>query len=142
MMFLNRFLVSRRPNLNYVKEFHSSRRRFGLEEFFDSRNRFKVRENPVAGRGWEASELRRKSFDDLHKLWFVLYKERNVLLTETQRARRNNLRIKFPQRKHHVRKSMARIKRVLSERRAAYRRSLAQEKEDEEKYDSPPNSST
>ena len=50
-----------------------------------------------------------------------MYKERNVLLTESARARRNGMRLKYPQRKAAVRKSMARIKQVLAERRKIYR---------------------
>ena len=101
--------------------FRSTRPALGLEEFYDARHRSKVPEDFGGGRAWEASELRRKSFDDLHKLWYVLYKERNVLLTESARARRNVMRIKHPQRKTAVKLSMARIKQVLAERRQAYR---------------------
>ena len=116
----------------WSRNFRASGARFGLEEFFDSRNRDWCKEEPIAGRAWEASELRRKSFVDLHKLWYVLLKERNVLLTETNRARRFNMRIKAPERKRAVRKGMARIKLVLSERRAAYRIVIDKEKEAQE----------
>lgn len=109
--------------------FRSSRVRLGLEEFYDSKHQTRASDNPRGGRAWEARELRRKSFADLHKLWYVLYKERNVLLTESQRARRFNMRLKHPERKTAVRKSMGRIKLVLAERRAAYRAALNEEKE-------------
>ena len=101
--------------------FHASGPRRGLEEFYDARHRSKAPEDGAAGRAWEACELRRKSFNDLHRLWWTLYKERNVLLTESARARRNGMRLKYPQRKAAVRKSMARIKQVLAERRKIYR---------------------
>ena len=113
--------------LQSIAALHSTApRNFGLEEFYDTKNRTLANEDMVFGRAWEASELRRKSFDDLHKLWFVLYKERNVLKTEHARARRNLMRIRCPDRKKAVRKSMGRIKLVLSERREAYRDSAKQ----------------
>lgn len=60
-----------------------------------------------------------QSFDDLHKLWFVLYKERNLLLTHKQKLRRT-LRPVIAADEHRyvkVKRSMAAIKHVLDERR-------------------------
>lgn len=52
----------------------------GLMEFFDKENNWKEDEIKV-GRPWKLDDLRIKSNSDLHKLWFVLLKEKNMLLT-------------------------------------------------------------
>eukprot|EP01130_Rhizamoeba_saxonica_P001144 TRINITY_DN11022_c0_g1_i1.p1 TRINITY_DN11022_c0_g1~~TRINITY_DN11022_c0_g1_i1.p1 ORF type:complete len:170 (-),score=24.18 TRINITY_DN11022_c0_g1_i1:41-550(-) len=111
----------------------------GIEEFFDQVT--PEGEKPKTGRAWTASELRLKSFSDLHKLWFVLLKEKNMLLTQREKRRqtKDHDDFKSPIRLRKVRKSMARIKFVVHERkivvdkaklevRELYRQKLSQEK--------------
>ncbi|XP_042518774.1 39S ribosomal protein L47, mitochondrial-like [Macadamia integrifolia] len=87
-----------------------------LEEFFEA-DRNQDDEKPVVyGRSWKASELRLKSWDDLNKLWYVLLKEKNMLMTQRQMLHGQNLRFPNPERLPKVRKSMCRIKHVLTER--------------------------
>ncbi|KAF8645230.1 hypothetical protein AX16_008057 [Volvariella volvacea WC 439] len=92
--------------------------------------RFETLESPESmqklpsGRAWRASELRLKSFKDLHVLWYVLLRERNLLATQKEEARRlgvtnSDLQVSAT-RVHNCRKSMARIKAVINERRVAY----------------------
>jgi large subunit ribosomal protein L47 len=71
----------------------------------------------TVGRSWSAKELRRKSYQDLHKLWYILYKERNMLLTEQQLSRRRQLTFPQPDRFRKIQKSMGAIKQVLGERK-------------------------
>ncbi|KAK0553505.1 54S ribosomal protein L4 mitochondrial [Tilletia horrida] len=80
----------------------------------------------ASSRGYLAPELRLKSSHELHSLWYVLLMERNRLAVSRDEAKRLGLsnllhlhRSNLPQRAHRVRKSMARIKRVLNERRLA-----------------------
>lgn len=79
-----------------------------LEEFFELDSRSTEDEKPVVyGRGWKASELRLKSWDDLHKLWYVLVKEKNMLMTQRQMLHSQNLRFPNPDRIPKARKSMS-----------------------------------
>ncbi len=87
-------------------------RAHGLDAFVDA-NRD---EKTFVGREWSARELRGKSYEDLHRLWYVLVTERNMLLTEKHLAKTNREPMRAPQRMKKVRKSMARIKHVLTER--------------------------
>jgi ribosomal protein L29 len=99
----------------------------GIQQFYDTVT--KPGERPVAGRSWRASELRLKSFSDLHKLWFVLVKEKNMLLTERLAARttapRGSVLFKNPLRLRKVKLSMARIQVVLSERQRVHAETVA-----------------
>lgn len=47
-----------------------------------------VSELLLVARSWKAAELRRKSFKDLHTLWYVLVRERNLLAAQKEEARR------------------------------------------------------
>ncbi|XP_012075127.1 39S ribosomal protein L47, mitochondrial [Jatropha curcas] len=87
-----------------------------LEEFFEADRSQDEDKKVVYGRSWKASELRLKSWDDLQKLWYVLLKEKNMLMTQRQMLHAQNLRFPNPERLPKVRKSMCRIKHVLTER--------------------------
>jgi len=73
-------------------------------------------ESVSTGRKWHSGELRGKSNEDLHKLWYVLLKERNMLLTLRHEAKRQGVPMPGPTRLHKVQKSMAAIKTVIGER--------------------------
>ncbi|TBU43588.1 mitochondrial 39-S ribosomal protein L47 (MRP-L47)-domain-containing protein [Dichomitus squalens] len=76
-----------------------------------------------SGRAWTAAELRRKSFKDLHTLWYVVLRERNLLATQQAEARRmgaNEQTLGLWAKAFRCRKTMARIKYVINERRLAY----------------------
>lgn len=109
----------RRSMLGYMKNPLIKRR--GVEEFIDH-SVFEMKPMMPAGRGWGLKELRRKSFDDLQKLWFVLMKERNMLLTTRNLMRMLQRRFLQPHRLFKVRRSMAGIRQVIKERHmSAYR---------------------
>ncbi|KAL7751345.1 54S ribosomal protein L4 mitochondrial [Sorochytrium milnesiophthora] len=87
----------------------------GLDEFFEGPKSVPV-EKVHTGRPWDAAELRNKSFDDLHKLWYVLLKERNMLATQKEECKRLKVMFLHQDRDRKCRLSMKRIKFVLRER--------------------------
>ncbi|KAI0720491.1 MRP-L47-domain-containing protein [Cerioporus squamosus] len=83
--------------------------------------------NDKSGRAWTAAELRRKSFKDLHTLWYVVLRERNLLATQQAEGRRlgaNEQALGLWAKSYRCRKTMARIKYVINERRLAYEGAL------------------
>merc|ERR1719162_2781153 len=57
-----------------------------------------------------------KSFEEMHKLWFVLLKEKNFLMGEQHEARQQRIRWKHHGRLKKCKLSMKRILTVLSRR--------------------------
>mmetsp|Transcript_4785 Transcript_4785/g.9674 ORF Transcript_4785/g.9674 Transcript_4785/m.9674 type:complete len:218 (-) Transcript_4785:3103-3756(-) len=74
------------------------------------------------GRAWRVEELRAKSFEDLHRVWFLCLKERNVLETEREWCRANRRHWVGGQSKLvKLKDTMARIQTVVGERARQYR---------------------
>ncbi|VDN23088.1 unnamed protein product [Dibothriocephalus latus] len=94
-----------------------------LSEFFDSPQNWGV-VSVKSGRPWRVDELRRKSASDLHKLWYILLKERNMLMTMEEEHWRRLERMPNPERfeKKQLRaqREAARLRRF--ERQQAWRR--------------------
>lgn len=72
----------------------------------------------LPGREWTVDELRLKSFDDLHKLWWVLIKERNALLSERDWCRSVKREWNGDETLDKVNLSMANIKQAVKEQKA------------------------
>mmetsp|Transcript_61067 Transcript_61067/g.126499 ORF Transcript_61067/g.126499 Transcript_61067/m.126499 type:complete len:246 (-) Transcript_61067:42-779(-) len=96
--------------------------RRSIEEFWQGGvrdpqlNALQKQANMVSGDPWPAVLLRLKSFEDMHKLWYVLLKEKNFLLAEQHDARQNRIRWKHHGRLKKVKLSMKRILTVLTRR--------------------------
>ncbi|NXU64416.1 RM47 protein, partial [Horornis vulcanius] len=73
------------------------------------------------GDSWNIKQLRGKSSEDLHKLWYVLLKEKNMLLTLEQESKRQRKAMPSPERLEKVETSMKNIDLVVREREIALR---------------------
>ncbi|MFH4974400.1 hypothetical protein AB6A40_001109 [Gnathostoma spinigerum] len=94
-----------------------------LAEFFDDEvnwGKTELRPKTRPGRSWSCDELRLKSNTDLHKLWFVLLKERNMLLTMEEAYRKRARFMPNPERIYRVKESMENIETVVHERNNAF----------------------
>lgn len=74
-----------------------------------------------SGAPWTAKQLRTKSNEDLHKLWYVLLKEKNMLLTIEQESKRQRIQMPSPERLKKIERSMKRLDTVVKEREDALR---------------------
>uniref|UniRef100_A0A672RMR5 Large ribosomal subunit protein uL29m n=1 Tax=Sinocyclocheilus grahami TaxID=75366 RepID=A0A672RMR5_SINGR len=74
-----------------------------------------------SGAPWTAKQLRLKSKENLHKLWYVFLKEKNMLLTLEQEAKRQRLPMPSPERLKKVERSIMRLDTVVKEREDSLR---------------------
>lgn len=88
-------------------------------EFFDNQKNWGETEVKT-GRSWTLDELRIKSNSDLHKLWFVLLKERNMLMTMEHECKKEMELFPSPERVDKVKISMENLETVVRERNRAY----------------------
>lgn len=84
-------------------------------EFFDIKKNW-GEDSVKTGRPWRVEELRIKSNTDLHKLWYVLLKERNMLLTMQDEYHKQSELFPNPERIDKVEESMENIMQVVKER--------------------------
>ena len=88
-----------------------------MKEFFEDKENWSKSEINV-GRSWRKDDLRVKSNSDLHKLWYVLLKERNMLLTMAEIYKFSLT--PSPERIYKVEESMKNLEDVVRERNKAY----------------------
>ena len=91
----------------------------GLEEFFEKEENLGTNRIRV-GRSWRQEELRLKSNTDLHKLWYVLLKERNMLLSMQHAYKNAHAAMPNDERIDKVAESMENLEEVVKERNRAY----------------------
>lgn len=103
--------------------------------FFDKKMVPTPAEAAAYGRAWTAQELRGKSWDDLHALWWVCCRERNRIATANHARDKHDIGFgaqELGTRDETVRRTMKSIKHVLTERYYAWEDAVKLAKEDPE----------
>jgi len=110
--------------LGKVEKGHNKiKKNYLLGEFFDREENWgksEIRPKQRPGRSWTIQELRLKSSTDLHKLWYVLIKERNMLLTMQEAYRVRAKIFPCPERIDRVQESMEHLEKVVHERNDSF----------------------
>ncbi|MCJ1434637.1 54S ribosomal protein L4 mitochondrial [Xylographa pallens] len=106
----------------------------GLWAFFNKAKKFLTTPEVEAahGRPWSVEELRHKSFEDLHCLWWTCVKERNRLATEKyerERVKPGYGEYEGDQRDKTVWRTQRAIKHALTERWYAYEEAVKLDQE-------------
>ncbi|XP_058801495.1 large ribosomal subunit protein uL29m [Phymastichus coffea] len=107
------------PTVHRCASLHTTLINYGLEEFFDVEKNWS-KSKIQTGRSWKKDELRIKSNEDLHKLWYVLLKERNMLMTMEHAYNEAYELFPSPERIDKVLDSMDNLEAVVRERNEAY----------------------
>lgn len=97
------------------RQFHRTNYCQDLMEFFDAKENWN-KQSVKCGRPWRLEELRIKSNQDLHKLWYILLKERNALMTMEEEYKRRCELMPSPERLYKVDESMQNILFIVRER--------------------------
>uniref|UniRef100_A0A1I8Q4N9 Large ribosomal subunit protein uL29m n=1 Tax=Stomoxys calcitrans TaxID=35570 RepID=A0A1I8Q4N9_STOCA len=102
-----------------ARNFSTTHSRRDLMQFFDDPKNWPENEVKV-GRAWKLDELRIKSNKELHQLWYILLKERNMLLTMEHECNEQMELFPSPERLDKVKISMKNLETVVRERNKAY----------------------
>ena len=81
------------PRPSDFKPVHKTDATHGLWGFFPAPFKLlnTLQEDTEFGRSWTVEELRRKDWEDLHKLWWVCVKERNIIATANHERQRSKI---------------------------------------------------
>ncbi|KAI3384695.1 hypothetical protein SNEBB_000661 [Seison nebaliae] len=120
-------LLTSTANRRYL---HLSTKSNSMEEFFGDEEEWKGQKLKF-GRSWKKEELRLKSNRDLHQLWFVLLKSRNMVMTLEEEFYHKYETFPSPERIDILEESMENLLYVVNERD----RALAQLDNKESRHD-------